>query len=82
MELETINKLYLELSQIATAKTEREQELEAENSRLKRFGYHNLEKYKHKKSKGIYGKIGHASLQTDVPLMDMSDVVVYKGEDE
>ena len=29
MELETINKLYLELSQIATAKTRRELELEA-----------------------------------------------------
>lgn len=29
MELETINKLYLELSQIATAKTKRELELEA-----------------------------------------------------
>lgn len=28
MELETINKLYLELSQIATAKTKRELELE------------------------------------------------------
>jgi len=28
MELETINKLYLELSQIATAKTKRETELE------------------------------------------------------
>lgn len=28
MELETINKLYLELSQVATAKTERELELE------------------------------------------------------
>ena len=29
MELETINKLYLELSQVATAKTNRELELEA-----------------------------------------------------
>lgn len=28
MELETINKLYLELSQVATAKTARERELE------------------------------------------------------
>lgn len=28
MELETINKLYLELSQVATAKTKREAELE------------------------------------------------------
>jgi hypothetical protein len=30
MQLETINKLYLELSQIATAKTARQLELEAE----------------------------------------------------
>lgn len=35
MELETINRLYLELSQIATAKTARELELESEIQQLR-----------------------------------------------
>lgn len=35
METETIDKLYLELSQITTAKTKRELELQEENKRLK-----------------------------------------------
>jgi len=35
MELETVNKLYLELSQIATAKTGREIALERDSERLK-----------------------------------------------
>lgn len=35
MELETVNKLYLEISQVATAKTKRDSELDEANALLR-----------------------------------------------
>lgn len=35
----------------------------------------------HRKSQGLYDSLGPARLQTDTPLADMAEVVVYRGQD-
>lgn len=39
------------------------------------------EQYTHWKAGGTYTKIGEGSMQSDIPLPDMSRVVIYQGDD-
>lgn len=38
-------------------------------------------RYRHKKRGGVYDCVSHASLQTDKPIEDGCDLVIYQGED-